>query len=124
MNITHEGKTYEVLTLDRISEITHAKTGSGAILSTRSIDGFHHVYTDCENWEAVTTFCDGEFEIFGIHPLKLIERNPGSFVWKIVGCQHKPEFETVWLTIEVSDGVLLPEYFSLVKVAGRKDYPN
>ncbi len=77
--IEHEGKTYEVLSLDRISEITHAKTLSGAILSARSIDGFHYVYTDCENWEAVTTFCDEEFEIFGIQPLRLVPKEPVTF---------------------------------------------
>lgn len=78
--ITIDGKEYEVLTLDRIGEITHAKTGSGAILTARSVDGFHHVYSECESWDAVTTFCDEEFAIFGIQPLKLVERKPVEFV--------------------------------------------
>lgn len=30
--ITHEGTTYEVLTIDRISEITHAKLAGGKVV--------------------------------------------------------------------------------------------
>jgi hypothetical protein len=78
--IEHEGQTYEVLTLDRISEITHAKLAGGRVVGTKQIDdtaircespfGKHLAHTD---------FLFEELEVFGIQPLRLVPREPVTF---------------------------------------------
>jgi hypothetical protein len=79
MNIKHEGKTYEVLTLDRISEITHAKLVGGKVVIARCLRGFTHIYTIEDDVEAVTTFVEPELVDYGIIPLRLVPKEPVTF---------------------------------------------
>jgi hypothetical protein len=77
--IEHDGQTYEVLTLDRISEITHAKLAGGKVVDADYLRGFIHAYTTEEDIEVVTTFTEGELFEFGIQPLRLVLREPVTF---------------------------------------------
>jgi hypothetical protein len=81
--ITIDGKDYEVLPLDRIGEITHAKLAGGKVWTAKGVKP--------ETIEAYATIkrpgADGgrvlnasEFTDLGIQPLKLIERVPVEFV--------------------------------------------
>jgi hypothetical protein len=85
MNITHEGKTYEVLTLDRISEITHAKLAGGKVVDaqTDSCGASIAVGTPVgcreEMWFQIDELAD-----FGIQPLRLVPVEPVTFEGVVV----------------------------------------
>jgi hypothetical protein len=80
MNIEHDGKTYEVLAIDRIKLITHARLAGGKVVGTKIIDdtaircespfGKHLAHTD---------FLFEELEHFGIQPLRLVPNEPVTF---------------------------------------------
>jgi len=77
--ITIGNEGYEVLPLDRISEITHAKLAGGKVVKSEEFDC--DVITLCSPAGYVSTrFGVDELEPFGIQPLKLIERKPVEFV--------------------------------------------
>jgi hypothetical protein len=74
MNIKHKGKTYEVLTLDRISEITHAKLAEGKVMKPEFSELVKEYYIDMsgEVWQA-------DWEPLGIQPLRLVPKEPVTF---------------------------------------------
>jgi hypothetical protein len=79
MNIEHEGKTYEVLTLDRISEITHAKLAGGKVV--------HGAWSHLKSVRIFMVGNSGEYHVwnpeeladFGIQPLRLVPKEPVTF---------------------------------------------
>lgn len=78
MNIEHEGKTYEVLTLDRIGEITHAKLAGGKVVTASEIDC--GIVTLASPTSYISTrFGEDELEHFGIQPLRLVPKVPVTF---------------------------------------------
>jgi len=80
MNIEHEGQTYEVLTLDRISEITHAKLAGGKVVSAVFIsDGYLRIESPSELVLASHEYYYAEIHGWGIQPLRLVPREPVSF---------------------------------------------
>ncbi len=80
MTITHEGKTYEVLSLDRIDEITHAKLAGGKVVSCELRNG------DAIR-DLIWLFHDGgQYGVYvgflqdlGIQPLRLVPKEPMTF---------------------------------------------
>jgi hypothetical protein len=80
MNIEHDGKTYEVLTLDRISEITHAKLAGGVVLSA-FIGGNTHLYVKLLESDKTCrhVFWPFEFTSYNIQPLRLVPKEPVTF---------------------------------------------
>lgn len=77
--ITIDGKDYEVLTLDRIGEITHAKLAGGKVVDAKNT-GFIEIQTA----HAEMILDSYEMADLGIQPLKLIERKPVEFVGEVV----------------------------------------
>jgi hypothetical protein len=82
MNIEHEGKTYEVLTLDRISEITHAKLAGGAIwlakgIKPATIEAYATLRRPGSDGGKVLNA--SEFTEWGIQPLRLVPNEPVAF---------------------------------------------
>lgn len=75
--IEHKGKTYEVLTLGRISEITHAKLAGGKAVDAESDDYCVITQSPCDYSE--TRFGFDELEDFGIVPLRLVPKEPVTF---------------------------------------------
>ena len=72
--IEHEGQTYDVLTLDRISEITHAKLAGGKVVE--AFIGWKG--TSAYIAEPVMLSIQG-WEPLGIQPLRLVPREPVTF---------------------------------------------
>jgi hypothetical protein len=79
MNIEHKGKTYEVLTLDRISEITHAKLAGGAVTTAKASLCGAGITVSSIGTDLTTTLIDREIEDFGIQPLRLVPKEPVTF---------------------------------------------
>ena len=83
--ITIDGKEYEVLTLDKISEITHAKLANMDVPLTASFSDKQPVgfvtweYSDCRCGTAWVDYLDS----LGIQPLKLVEREPAQHIWSL-----------------------------------------
>lgn len=75
--ITHEGQEYEVLPLDRISEITHAKLAGG--IRTANGDEVGIVWIDLRFDTKDARFAFEELADFGIQPLKLLPKRPVEF---------------------------------------------
>ena len=77
-----DGKEFEVLTLDRIGEITHARLAGGKVMQAECVNELSEepcVTIPTSNGEFY--FDDvTELEVWGIQPLKLIERKPVEFV--------------------------------------------
>lgn len=78
--ITIDGNDYEVLTHDRICEITHARMGGGDI-----VESWHNELNDVisvpfKNGDYRLSFGEASIKFLGIQPLKLIERKPVEFV--------------------------------------------
>lgn len=80
--ITHDGKEYEVLPLDRISEITHAKLAGGkVVVATYVLRSICSLYVRSPIHGVTDTLYDGnELADFGIQPLKLLPKVPVEFV--------------------------------------------
>lgn len=78
-----EGQTYEVLTLDRISEITHAKLAGGAVTPASLFANpcSSHARIKLLNVEETLRHCFYAFELepFCIQPLRLVPREPVTF---------------------------------------------
>jgi len=74
MNIEHDGKTYEVLTLGRISEITHAKLAGGKVVKPEFSELVKEYYIDMsgEVWQE-------DWVSLGIQPLRLVQKEPVTF---------------------------------------------
>ena len=93
--ITIDGKDYEVLTLDRIGEITHAKVSSGAVLGAAP-----ELDEDPQNDVVYLSYEDGtsdqmwasSLEVLGIQPLKLVERVPVSFKGEVQSLTGVPGY--------------------------------
>ena len=86
--ITHEGNDYEVLTRDRISEITHARLAGGVIVNSEYDPGFHRVTLLGEHLGTCfkKPFIMMELEMYGIQPLKLLEKVPVEFTDTFAQC--------------------------------------
>ena len=78
--ITIDGKEYEVLTLDRIGEITHASVAGGKVVNAETNLTDFWVWSPTLEHADATCFDVSELADFGIQPLKLIERKPVEFV--------------------------------------------
>ena len=76
--ITIDGQDYEVLSLDRISEITHARLAGGAVVRARRCRE-HSISWDYEDGQMDSAY-HSRLEDLGIQPLKLIERVPVEFI--------------------------------------------
>ena len=76
--IEHEGQAYEVLTLDRISEITHAKLAGGAVVEVEAGKCLITFDSPTGSQEEMG-FKFNELEPFGIQPLRLVPREPVTF---------------------------------------------
>jgi hypothetical protein len=79
MNIEHEGQTYEVLTLDRISEITHAKLAGGAVTTAKASLCGAGITVSSIGTDLTTTLLDREIEDFAVQPLRLVPVKPVTF---------------------------------------------
>lgn len=78
--ITIDGKDYEVLTLDRIGEITHARLAGGKVVDAIKLSAGISVGTPTRlDDEPSHGFYLQDLPDFGIQPLKLIERVPVEF---------------------------------------------
>ena len=87
--ITIDGKDYDVLTLDRISEITHAKMGGGDIVESEYNDLNDVIYVPFKNGDYRLSFGHESIRFLGIQPLKLIERKPVKFeAWTAIVSFH------------------------------------
>jgi hypothetical protein len=77
--IEHEGQTYEVLTLDGISEITHAKLAGGKVVEATCIDRLYiRVGVPLAPNNCHVYYFD-EFEDNNIQPLRLVPNEPVTF---------------------------------------------
>ena len=82
--ITHEGHDYEVLSLDRISEITHARLAGGKVVEAQPASpGYFKVRVSDETDLHYWNFKTGELTDVGIQPLKLLEKVPVEFTGKV-----------------------------------------
>ncbi len=80
MNIEHGGKTYEVLPLDRISEITHAKLAGGKVTKSVHVhDGWIRVESPSELVIGAHEYLHDELNDLGIQPLRLVPKEPVTF---------------------------------------------
>ena len=75
--ITIDGKEFEVLTRDRIGEITHARLAGGKVVVIDKVLDGKYGYI---HWAESTGAYVKDLEDLGIQPLKLIERKPVAFV--------------------------------------------
>lgn len=75
--IEHEGKTYEVLTIDRISEANHAVTSVGVVreIQRSEVDGEPHCLIPMNGF----VICQDIWEHIGIIPLRLVPKEPVTF---------------------------------------------
>jgi hypothetical protein len=71
--IEHDGQTYKVLTLDRISEITHAKLAGGLMEATPAPRWEHAIVIDGAIYTRQMQ------ELNQIQPLRLVPREPVTF---------------------------------------------
>jgi hypothetical protein len=102
MNIEHEGQTYEVLTLDRISEITHAKLAGGKVVTASEIDC--GIVTLASPTSYISTrFGEDELEHFGIQPLRLVPKEPVTFEATFAKC-HGARWRPVY---DLDEGIAL-----------------
>lgn len=77
-----DGKTYEVLTLDRISEITHAKLAGGKVVEAMMVEDGEPFCRIASPSDLVLDDRDlflEELTDFGIQPLRLVPREPVTF---------------------------------------------
>jgi len=82
MNIEHEGKTYEVLTIDGISEITHAKLAGGKVVEAMMVEDGEPFCRIASPSDLVLDDRDlflEELADFGIQPLRLVPKEPVTF---------------------------------------------
>ena len=87
------GEDYEVLTLDRISEITHARLAGGKVVEA-FCSGYGIVRTNSPTGQYAQTLLGlEELEPFGIQPLKLIERVPVEVIGKFTGVEVYEDYE-------------------------------
>ena len=75
--ITIDGKEFEVLTRDRIGEITHARLAGGKVVVIDKVLDGKYGYI---HWAESTGAYVKDLEDLGIQPLKLIELVPVEFV--------------------------------------------
>jgi hypothetical protein len=76
--ITHDGKTYEVLTIDRISEITHARLAGGKVKEV-SLRGSQQRWVIWDWVKGYGGVYIEDFEDLGIQPLRLVPKEPVTF---------------------------------------------
>ena len=79
MNIEHDEQTYEVLSLDRISEITHAKLAGGKVVTAETNGTDVWLWSPTMEHADATCFDLTELEPYGIQPLRLVQREPVTF---------------------------------------------
>lgn len=80
MNIEHEGQTYEVLPLDRISEITHAKLAGGKVVEAQKASpGYFKVRASDESDPHHFCYKTQELADNGIQPLRLVPKELVTF---------------------------------------------
>lgn len=106
--ITIDGIEYEVLTQDRISEITHAKLAGGKVTKVSTADDCHFI-----RLTPALEFFYSELEPFGIQPLKLLPKKPVEFVEVVrSGCR-------LGAVIEVPEG-FIGKKFHCVEIVGEE----
>ncbi len=75
-----ENETYEVLTLDQIHMITHAKyAGDDEKVMTAEFDGLVHVQLNEDRTKFMTPFDERELDKNKLIPLRHVPREPRSF---------------------------------------------
>jgi hypothetical protein len=81
MNIEHEGKTYEVLPLDRISEVTHAKLAGGKVwIASAIVPSFIEPYVVFRRPNGQNICMNlSETQDHNIQPLRLVPKEPVTF---------------------------------------------
>lgn len=80
--IEHDGQTYEGLSLDRISEITHAKLAGGKVVDAMMVEDGEPFCRIASPSDLVLDDRDlflEELADFGIQPLRLVPREPFVF---------------------------------------------
>lgn len=89
--ITHEGNDYEVLSLDRISEITHAELAGGEVVESQSHESCGKPYifipliaADSSEYQISLNIVN--IQRLGIQPLKLLEKVPVEFTDTFAQC--------------------------------------
>ena len=75
--IEHEGKTYEVLSLDRISEITHAKLAGGNVRQC-VLRGQFNKFIEWKHPSNGGAYIN-DFQDLCIQPLRLVTKEPVTF---------------------------------------------
>lgn len=105
--ITIDGKDYEVLTLDRIGEITHARLAGGKVVKTLPRDDVHFVKVKLDI--AYHDFFYAELDPLGIQPLKLIERKPVEVIGKFTGVEVYADagYEVAQFMVPLGTGKLI-----------------
>jgi hypothetical protein len=98
--IEHDGKTYEVLTLDRISEITHAKLAGGKVKEV-SLRGSQQRWVVWDWVKGYGGVYIEELADFGIQPLRLVLREPVTWV-----CEFGNSGDGFWFPIYCLDDAL------------------
>lgn len=80
--ITRDGQEYEVLPLDRINEITHAKLAGGKVIhcDVKTPAVMEPYITMRRTHATKETFGLSDMADFGIQPLKLLPKVPVEFV--------------------------------------------
>ena len=82
MNIEHEGKTYEVLTIESIKLITHAKLAGGKVVEAMMVEDGEPFCRIASPSDLVLDDRDlflEELADFGIQPLRLVLNEPVTF---------------------------------------------
>ena len=80
MNIEHDGQTYEVLSLDRISEITHAKLAGGKVVDAQKASpGYFKVRASDESDPHHFCYKTQELADNNIQPLRIVPKVPVTF---------------------------------------------
>jgi hypothetical protein len=103
MNIEHDGKTYEVLTLERISEITHARLAGGKVTKARPEGGIVLLTSPIDPVFAENEYHRNELEPFGIQPLRLVPKEPVTFEATFAKC-HGARWRPVY---DLDEGIAL-----------------
>jgi hypothetical protein len=104
MNIEHDGKTYEVLTLDRISLITHARLAGGKVVEAgKASPGYFKVRASDESDPHHFCYKTQELADNNIQPLRLVPKEPVTFEATFAKC-HGARWRPVY---DLDEGIAL-----------------
>lgn len=113
--ITIGDETYEVLTLDRICEITHAKLAGGKVTTVLRRLTALKVFIPNGSGE-YHCWQPSELAGFGIQPLKLIERKPVEFVGRCFGGSVHPTSQHIMLEVPLGAPVEIGKHYKLTQI--------